>query len=171
MAPPITKDIQDAYDEYAAQAVNPVTGAPASANCPRLGYTSASEAVPAGSVVKEFRSKLTGLSTNRNFVKVYFSELVSVTEQGNLGAGAILIEAVYDRAKVVAGGSEATPLAEDDEAYTGSPHLGLKQVWLPKKLCSNLVCTPENAPLNSNTVEVWDVFLRDKYPELELPEE
>lgn len=169
MTSPIDTDVNNLPDDdmlasYEAYAADPTLGSP------RLGYTSASEVVPAGSVVKEFRDRKTGASTNRNFVKVYFSELLQITHPNNVSGGAILIEAVYDRAKVSDPANEPEP---EDEGYynEGYYNIGLKSVWLPKKLCSNLICTPEQASLNQNSVEVWNVFLRNNYPELELPED
>lgn len=60
---------------------------------------------------------------------VAFDSLKHVTKEHDVGAGALLIE-VLD-----------------------------KEVWLPKKLCSNL-------DLDNMTVRVWSVFLEDKLPEL-----
>jgi len=166
---PIDNDTNAAYADYAADPVPHPTVPHPTESCPLSGYISAGTATAPGTIVKEFRSKLTGLSTNRNFVTVHFSELLQVTSQHDLGKGAILVEAVANLDMLTAEAVDDAVILEET-ACDDAPRLGLIDVWLPKKLCSNLVYNPERAPLNSNSVEVWNVFIRSNYPALELPE-
>ncbi len=103
--------------------------------------TTAPAVKPWVSPVKEYRERYSGKLSNKGSVKIYFGELIKVTHPNSTTSGAILIE-VYTE---------------------GTEQLGtFKEMWLPKKLCSNMIYAPINTPHFHNTVQLWDVFANDE---------
>lgn len=75
---------------------------------------------------------------NVDVIEIHFNELLHTTQDHDTGKGALLIELHTTKS----GGDES-----------------LEEIWLPKKLCSNL-------NLEENSVRIWAVFFREKYPNL-----
>lgn len=92
-------------------------------------------------ICKEFRDAK-GVSTNKSSLTLYFHELIKVTQPYNIEAGALLLK-----------------LADIGIPVTDA-------VWIPKKLCSNLVYEPSPHPDNVGSVEVWSVFIKEHMPDL-----